>query len=283
VKWGPAINAGLTSLIDSIKGFLDKLGILKGNSQGLQMSPFGLSPMSYEGGGSFNDGMLYSGGGGGAGVKNLGVNHAPPNFGGGGLGPLSPISGHLPASIRYNNPGAQWPRAGDARFGAIGYGKLADGNLIERFPDPASGVAANLSLFATKYTGMRLGAAGARWTGGHGFGVPGYDPNMVVTREMMNDPNFAIPLMKAIAGREAGHRSPLTDEQWAHGYSMFQHGGVSAAIPGPSAKEIHIHNSHILDGRIIAKSTMKHIITHGNMPASGGRETDIYATRPMSI
>jgi hypothetical protein len=159
-----------------------------------------------------------------------------------GIGPVNPVSGRQPASIRYNNPGAQWPRPGDARFGAIGFGRLADGNLIERFPDPSYGAAANMALFASRYTGMRLGAAGARWTGGHGFGVPGYDSQMIVTREMMNDPSFVIPFMKSIAKREAGRPSPLTDEQWARAFMIFRAGGVNAAgIAGaaPGAGGLH--------------------------------------------
>src|SRR5262249_19467451 len=70
--------------------------------------------------------------------------------------------------------------------------------------------------------------AGAKWTGQHGFGVPGYDPNMVVTKEMMRDPNFAIPLMKAIAQREAGRKSPLTDEQWKRAHEIYLAGGLRA-------------------------------------------------------
>jgi hypothetical protein len=204
--------------------------------------------------------------------------------GAGGIGILAPISGHMPASIRYNNPGAQWPRSGDTKFGAIGYGRLADGNLIERFSDPSQGAAANMALFASHYVGMRLGAAGAKWTGGHGFGVPGYNPNMIVTREMMNDPNFVIPFFKAIAGREAGRPSPLNDEQWMRGFQIFQHGGIGAsAVPPPKSPEVHIHTKTILDGRVISENSMKHMANGGEKAASGGRMYDRSYTRPITI
>lgn len=149
----------------------------------------------------------------------------------GGIGQQMPTTfGRLPASICTNNPGAQWPKSGDKRFGATGYMKLPDGNLIEVFGDPSGGAAANMDLFKKGYTGMSFGAAGKKWTGGHGFGVPGYDPNMVVTKEMMNDPKFVIPMMKAIAGREAGRASPLTDDQWNNAFNMFQAGGTTAGM-----------------------------------------------------
>jgi hypothetical protein len=79
-------------------------------------------------------------------------------------------------------------------------------------------------LLDKSYAGMKIGAAGTRWTGSNGFGVPGYDPNKVLTHEMLNDPAFVIPFMKAIAGREAGRKSPLTDDQWMRAFKAFQAG-----------------------------------------------------------
>jgi hypothetical protein len=160
--------------------------------------------------------------------------------GGGAAGNQGPnnVSGSDPASIRYNNPGAQYPSARAAElFGQQGYGIIGGGHKIARFLDPTHGAAANLDLFAQKYTGMPLGAAGAKWTGQHGFGVPGYDPKMIVTPEMMKDPAFAIPLMKAMAAREAGRPSPLTDDQWAAAHKLFVQGGdpslAAKGVAGP--------------------------------------------------
>jgi hypothetical protein len=157
--------------------------------------------------------------------------------GSGGIGPQSNIGGRSPASIRYNNPGAQWPNAHAKQFGMDSYGHLADGNLIAHFPTPEQGAAANMDLFKRSYVGMTVGAAGQKWTGSNSFGVPGYNSNMVVTQEMMSDPNFTIPFMKAMAGREAGRKSPLTEEQWSRAFEMYRAGGSKnfdanrAAIP----------------------------------------------------
>ena len=49
---------------------------------------------------------------------------------------------------------------------------------------------------------MSIGEAGTKWTGSHGFGVPGYDPAIILSRDMLGDQGKAIDLLKAIAGRE---------------------------------------------------------------------------------
>ena len=93
-----------------------------------------------------------------------------------------------PASIRYNNPGAQYPSTRAAAFGQLGYGIIGGGHKIAHFPHPVNGAAANFDLMYRNYTGMTIGAAGDKWTGGNGFGVPGYDPNAILTTGMMDDP-----------------------------------------------------------------------------------------------
>ena len=42
----------------------------------------------------------------------------------------------------------------------------------------------------------------------------------------MRDPKFVIPFFKAIAHREAGRQSPLTDAQWMRGFELFRAGGL---------------------------------------------------------
>src|ERR1043165_453828 len=115
------------------------------------------------------------------------------------------IAGGEPASFRYNNPGAQYPSAEAPQFGQIGYGIIGGGHKIACFPSPVNGAAANFDLLNRNYTGMTIGAAGTKWTGAHGFGVPGYDPSSILTKQMLDDPTQAIALLKAIAGRESGH------------------------------------------------------------------------------
>jgi hypothetical protein len=141
-------------------------------------------------------------------------------------------SNGVPASIRYNNPGAQYPSARAAAFGQLGYGIIGGGNKIARFPHPVNGAAANFDLLRRKYVGMAIGAAGAKWTGDNGFGIPGYDPNAILTAEMLDDPVQAIAVMKAMARREAGRESPLTDEQWRQAHAMFKAGGANAWLSG---------------------------------------------------
>jgi len=94
-----------------------------------------------------------------------------------------------------------------------GYAVIGGGHLIARFPDPVAGAAANMFLLNKSYVGMTIGAAGTKWTGSNGSGVPGYDSAQTLTHEMLKDRSFIIPFMKAIAEREAGRKSPLTDDE----------------------------------------------------------------------
>lgn len=152
------------------------------------------------------------------------------------------------ASFRYFNPGAQYPSARAARFGQTGYGIIGGGHKIARFPSPVNGAASNFDLLARSYVGMTIGEAGKKWTGAHGFGVPGYDPNRTLTKEMIDDAPAAIAFLKAIAHRESGKGNNLTEEQWRQAHAMFKAGSADAyldnlpavaavtspAAPGPS-------------------------------------------------
>ena len=151
------------------------------------------------------------------------------------------VSGPAPASFRYFNPGAQYPSVEAASFGQIGYGIIGGGHKIARFPCPVNGAAANFDLLYRKYTGMTIGAAGTKWTGANGFGIPGYDPNTILTKQLLDDPVTAIALLKAIAGRESGRGNNLTEEQWRQAHRMFKAGSADAYLNGFLAEsEIHI-------------------------------------------
>ncbi|WP_201841428.1 peptidoglycan-binding domain-containing protein [Microvirga zambiensis] len=143
--------------------------------------------------------------------------------------------GTEPASFRYNNPGAQYPSAEAARFGQTGYGIIGSGHKIARFPSPVNGAAANFDLLYRKYTGMTIGAAGKKWTGANGFGVPGYDPNAILTKQMLDDPEQAIALLKAIASRESGHGNNLTEDQWRQAHRMFKVGSADGYLSSTTA------------------------------------------------
>lgn len=143
--------------------------------------------------------------------KNADFGHF--EWGGGAEGAASK-SLRGPASTRFNNPGAQYPANWAKTFGMDGVGVVGGGHLIAHFSDAVGGAAANMYLLQKSYVGMTVGAAGTKWTGGNGFGVPGYDPDKLLTNELLSDPDFLIPFLKAIARREAGRGFPLTDDQW---------------------------------------------------------------------
>src|SRR5262245_65539915 len=134
------------------------------------------------------------------------------------------VSGLQPASFRYFNPGAQYPSTEAARFGQTGFGIIGGGHKIARFPSPVNGAAANFDLLYRNYTGMTIGAAGTKWTGANGFGVPGYDPNGMLTKAMLDDESQAIPFLKAIASRESGRGNNLTEQHWHQAQDVFKGG-----------------------------------------------------------
>ena len=138
------------------------------------------------------------------------------------------VAGSECASFRYCNPGAQYPSARAARFGQTGYGIIGGSHKIARFPSPVNGAASNLDLLSRSYVGMRIGEAGTKWTGANGFGVPGYDPNAILIKEMVDDSVQAIALLKAIAGRESGKGNNLTEEQWRQAHRMYKAGSADA-------------------------------------------------------
>ena len=161
-----------------------------------------------------------------------------------------------PASIRYNNPGAQYPSARAAAFGQLGYGIIESDHKIAHFPNPVNGAASNFDLLSRDYVGMTIGKAGAKWTGDNGFGIPGYNSNAILTADMINDPSLAIPILKAMARREAGKESPLTDEQWANAHSMFKAGSADIWL---SSELQNFHNSDLPSGNDIVSLAFKHI------------------------
>jgi hypothetical protein len=127
------------------------------------------------------------------------------------------------ASVRNNNPGAQWPNALAKEYGATGHQNLADGNKIATFPTPMHGAAANMALFDTKYVGHTIEQIQKTWSGQHRASLPGYAPGTRVTEEMAHDPKFMIPFMKAMAEAEAPRGSSvMSDAQWKQAFDFYQ-------------------------------------------------------------
>jgi peptidoglycan hydrolase-like protein with peptidoglycan-binding domain len=146
------------------------------------------------------------------------------------------VSGSEPASFRYYNPGAQYPSERAARFGQTGYGIIGGGHKIARFPSPVNGAAANFDLLSRNYVGMSMGAAGKKWTGSYGFGIPGYPDDRVLTKEMLDDAKLAIAILKAIAGRESGRGNNLSEEQWQQAHLMFKAGSADDFLNGRTSR-----------------------------------------------
>src|SRR5215831_484905 len=102
----------------------------------------------------------------------------------------------IPASIRNNNPGAQWPGPSATQFGSTGSQDLPGGQKIASFADPQSGAAAQFSLLDRNYTGQTLGQLVSKWSGNHNAAeytqhisrVTGISPDTVITRDMIRDP-----------------------------------------------------------------------------------------------
>lgn len=137
-----------------------------------------------------------------------------------------------PASIRYNNPGAQYPSEAAAAFGQIGYGIIGGGHKIARFPHPVNGAAANIDLLFRKYRGMSFRSAGAQWTGSDIAGKPGWDRDGTLDDALFANADAFVDFLKGIARNEAGKASPVTDEQWRQAYSMWKAGSADHYLGG---------------------------------------------------
>lgn len=154
-----------------------------------------------------------------------------------------------PASIRNNNPGACEPGYATKKFGATSYEVLrwrsADGkpreNRIATFATPVHGAAAQMHLLATgkHYRGKPLRQAIAAWCGGYSVSTyervlaahGGVTPDTVLTKELLADPSFAIPLCRAMARQEAGHEFPMDEAGWLQAHAMAFGDGYA---PAPS-------------------------------------------------
>lgn len=132
----------------------------------------------------------------------------------------------IPASIRYNNPGAMWGgNAISKRWGATANIALADGlgqgNTIADFPDVVSGAAAQFDLWRTGYTNMTLDAAIRKWSGGNSSsaymnfltGKTGLTSSSMITLALLQSAT-GLALLKAQAQWEAGKPYPMSDAQW---------------------------------------------------------------------
>lgn len=126
-----------------------------------------------------------------------------------------------PASVRYWNPGGQYPGPVATRWGSTRSEVIGGGHPIAVFPDPVSGAAAHFDLLRSNYANMPLSDALRRWSGGNNADAytanvtrqTGLAPDTVITPQFLMGPQ-GLALAQAMAAHEAGRSYPLTDDQW---------------------------------------------------------------------
>lgn len=146
-----------------------------------------------------------------------------------------------PASIRTNNPGAQWMGPVARQYGATDSIDLPGGNNAAVFPDPVTGAAAQFALLGNHYAGKPLSAAISSWSGGNSSPAytafltkqTGLTPDTVLTKDLLAGPQ-GLALAKAQAQWEAGRPYPLSDDGWQQAQSRAFGGASGAAPASPS-------------------------------------------------
>jgi hypothetical protein len=137
----------------------------------------------------------------------------------------------IPASIRNNNPGAQYPGKSSKKFGSTTFETLKsrDGvHKIATVPTDVHGAAAQFDLLNRDYCGVTLEKAITRWCGAFYSTTylkvlkdrAGIEADTVLTKGMLADHDVAIPLAKAMAWQEAGQDYPMTDAEWLEAHQM---------------------------------------------------------------
>lgn len=148
----------------------------------------------------------------------------------------------IPASIRYNNPGAMWGGKHANKWGATNTVGLNDGtgqgNTIGVFPTKVQGAAAQFDLWRIGYVGMSLSAAIRKWSGGNSSSAymnflndkTGIRSTDTVTATLLAGPK-GLALMKAQAQWEAGKPYPMSDAEWITAQNMVFPGANPAPPP----------------------------------------------------
>lgn len=138
-----------------------------------------------------------------------------------------PLDGRS-APDRYNNPGGAYPKQSFEKFGMEGYGIIGGGHKIAKYPDLASGIAANIEhLRSMPIVGKTVGEARYYWVNGKFGGskpVTGMDSNQVITAELLTDPNWLAQWMKGTAQDEGFGKSGrrIDDNSFAQALNILQ-------------------------------------------------------------
>ena len=120
-------------------------------------------------------------------------------------------TGEKVANVRYNNPGAQGINVDARAFGSTVNDTISSGK-IARFDDPVHGMAANLATVSRVYAGDTVGHMISRWSNGGRNSIPGIPSNTVLTKELLNNPEFMAKLGPAIAAGEGPGHYPMSQE-----------------------------------------------------------------------
>lgn len=198
----------------------------------------------------------------------------------------------VPASIRNSNPGAMYPGKVSRRFGATTYEVLRskDGvHKIATFPSPIHGAAAQFALLHDNYTGLTIEAAIRKWCGGYYAATylkvledqTGITKTAILTKELVREARYAIPICKAMAWQEAGKDFPLTDEEWAAAHAMAFSGDVAPAfatsndVPSPKPETRRRE-------AIKTTSTVATVVTGAGAVVTGLAENGVPAVPPKA-
>ena len=152
---------------------------------------------------------------------------------------------HIPASIRYKNPGAMWGHNPVAeKWGALDtvvlHDGLGQGNNIAVFPTYVQGICAQIDLWRSpRYHNKRFADAIEVWSGGNDVGVyiafvlkrvPGMTANTLMTDAFLDSPT-GISFLKAQAWHEAGEQYPAPDADWLEAQRrVFHPASVAATV-----------------------------------------------------
>lgn len=176
--------------------------------------------------------------------------------------------GNAPASVRFNNPGAQYPGQSAQRFGTTGTETIGGGHKIAKFDSPVQGAAAQFDLLSRKYAGMPLAAAITKWSGGNSSPqyvaaiskATGLSSDTVLTPQMLSDPRVAVPLAKTMAQWEAGRPYPMDDNQWSEAHRMALGGPQQAAQPQPQQMPMQMADAS--QGQGMTRETLERMLAN---------------------
>ena len=175
----------------------------------------------------------------------------------------------LPASVRARNPGAQYPGPSSRLFGGTSHAIIGGGHQIAIFPTMVDGAAAHMHLLWRVYAGLTFSAAIAKWSGGNNINSylrviearTRWNRHDYVTKQLIETPDMAIELCKAMAWHEAGREYPMTDAQWVEAHEQFMTviGGGTVPIdrtsPLPVTAPLEMAKTHLGERRIPGTGT----------------------------